>query len=139
MKPLLIYYADDDIDDLNIFTEAAHFFGHETRSFFDGAALLAALSNTEKRPDLILLDYFMPPSDGLEILKSIRASEFKDIPVVMITGSCSINLQREFIGRGANYIISKPVNFKEHKYIIETLSNIDWRQFCFDVEVQTLD
>lgn len=134
MNPLLFFYADDDLDDLNIFTEAADYFGHATQSFFAGNSLLEALNKDDVTPDLILLDYFMPPTDGLEILQKIRASRFAAIPVVMITGSCPVNLQREFIRQGANYIITKPVNFKEHKSVIETLSKIDWNNFSFQVE-----
>jgi len=133
MAPLLIYYADDDIDDLNVFTEAADFFGHATQQFFNGVALLNELEHSAVKPDLIILDYFMPMDDGLEILKRIRASAFRDIPVIMITGLCSVNKQREFIDCGANYILTKPANFKEHKYIIETLSGIDWGSFEFDI------
>ena len=133
MKPLLIYYADDDIDDLNIFTEASDYFGHSTRQFFNGTDLLNDLMSSETKPDLILLDYFMPEVDGLEILKKIRAAGF-GIPVVIISGISPINKQLEFLKQGANYLIDKPVSFKAHQQNIETLSQIDWQTFRFRLE-----
>jgi len=133
MKPLLIYYADDDIDDLNIVTEASEYFGHTTRQFFNGMDLLADLMRIGTKPDLILLDYFMPEADGLEILKKIRTSGFS-IPVVMMSGVCPTNLKLEFLKQGANYIVDKPVSFKAHQQNIETLSQIDWKTFRFELE-----
>ena len=133
MKPLLIYYADDDIDDLNIVTEASEYFGHRTKQYFNGMDLLDDLIRTETKPDFILLDYFMPEADGLEILKKIRTSGFS-IPVVMMSGVCPTNLKLEFLNQGANYIVDKPVSFKAHQQNIETLSQIDWETFQFELE-----
>ena len=133
MKPLLIYYADDDIDDLNIVTEASEYFGHTNKQFFNGMDLLADLMRIDTKPDLILLDYFMPEADGLEILKKIRTSGFS-IPVVMMSGVCPTNLKLEFLKQGANYIVDKPVSFKAHQQNIETLSQIDWKTFRFELE-----
>ena len=39
-----------------------------------------------RRPDLILLDILLPKTNGLQILKDLRASErYADIPVIILT------------------------------------------------------
>lgn len=44
-------------------------------------------SITLSRPDLILLDYYMPVCNGFQALEMIRSEkEFKDIPVIFLTG-----------------------------------------------------
>lgn len=133
MKPLLIYYADDDVDDLNIVTEASEYFGHQTKQFFNGTDLLNDLMGNNEKPEFILLDYFMPGTDGLEILKKIRASGIS-IPVVMMSGTCPTNMLLEFLKQGANYIINKPTSFKAHQQNIEMLSQIDWETHRFSVD-----
>lgn len=40
----------------------------------------------EHKPDLILLDIFMPKVDGLEVLEKIRTSEWgKKVPIIIFT------------------------------------------------------
>ena len=47
-----------------------------------------ALAQLEKvRPSLVLLDLVMPPPDGYQVLRILRAHEkTRDIPVVVLTG-----------------------------------------------------
>jgi len=41
----------------------------------------------EWRPDIILLDWVMPNTDGLSVLKLLKESnEYKEIPIIMVTG-----------------------------------------------------
>lgn len=41
----------------------------------------------EKKPDLVLLDILLPKMDGIEVLKKLRASAEKNIPVFILTNS----------------------------------------------------
>lgn len=52
-----------------------------------GKEALDYLANTERKPDIILLDINMPGMDGYELLKIIKEEEkVKNIPVVFLTG-----------------------------------------------------
>jgi two-component system response regulator ChvI len=71
-------------DDENIVTSvglALESHGHTVKSYFDGAAGLAALEN--EPPDLAILDVKMPRLDGMEVLRRFRRSS--DIPVIILT------------------------------------------------------
>lgn len=63
----------------------------------------------EIKPDLILLDYFMPKLSGDKVCALIRAdSEMKNIPVLIMTAS-SKKVEDEHIKKiGANDKILKP-------------------------------
>jgi two-component system, response regulator len=62
-------------------------------------------------PKLVLLDIKMPKVDGIEVLRRIKASELKTIPVVVMTSS---NEERDVVESyrlGVNSYIVKPVQF----------------------------
>jgi CheY-like chemotaxis protein len=60
--------------------------GYDTDCARNGAEGLVRLKAA--KPDLILLDHMMPEVDGLTFLASIRRfPKWKDLPVIMFTGS----------------------------------------------------
>ena len=67
--------------------------------------------NASHPPKLVLLDIKMPKIDGIEVLRRIKASELKLIPVVVMTSS---NEERDVVESyrlGVNSYIVKPVQF----------------------------
>jgi two-component system, response regulator len=67
--------------------------------------------NPSHPPKLVLLDIKMPKVDGIEVLRRIKASELKTIPVVVMTSS---NEERDVVESyrlGVNSYIVKPVQF----------------------------
>ena len=63
-------------------------------------------------PLIILLDLKLPKVDGLEVLRCLKAhSEFKMIPVVVLTSSTEDKDIETAYRYGANSYIVKPVNF----------------------------
>jgi len=64
----------------------------------------------KKRPDLILLDIEMPQMDGFKAIKKLQENpEWKDIPVIFLTGLCDEQLLQTARKSGALDIISKPI------------------------------
>jgi two-component system, response regulator RpfG len=80
---------------------------------FDNAA--AALKESESNePDLILTDYQMPNMDGVEFIEKIRKnSNFKDIPIVIITALEDKNALYKALEAGATDFLVKPVDVHE--------------------------
>jgi DNA-binding response OmpR family regulator len=61
---------------------------------------------TESKPDILLMDYHLTDTTGVEVLKKLRAStEFATIPVVIASG---MNVEDEVIAAGANAFLTKP-------------------------------
>ena len=71
---------------------------------FDGQALVEATSRL--RPDLVVVDVYMPVLDGVEALKRIHA-RFPDLPAVLIsTDAGEENMQRARLA-GVHPIVKK--------------------------------
>lgn len=76
---------------------------------FDGAQAWNILRKT--KPDLLLLDYFLPDIDGLSILKEIRR---QDIPldVILLTANREPQHIQQILRHGAVDYILKPFRFE---------------------------
>ena len=61
-------------------------------------------------PDLILLDIWMPDSDGISLLSEWREHDGEMCPVVMISGHGSVEAAVEATRLGASDFIEKPVS-----------------------------
>ena len=62
--------------------------------------------------DLILLDIQLPLKDGIEVCKSIRASN-NQTPIIMLTAKDSIEDKIKGLDIGANDYLAKPFSFAE--------------------------
>ena len=72
-------------------------------------------------PKLVLLDIKMPKIDGIEVLRRIKASALKLVPVVVMTSS---NEERDVVESyrlGVNSYIVKPVAFES---FLETVAGL---------------
>ena len=64
--------------------------------------------------DLVLMDIQLPGMNGIEALARLRADEkTRDIPVVAVTASVTIQDQSQITRAGFDAFISKPINLKE--------------------------
>src|SRR6202161_4491769 len=76
-----INLVDDDENIVTSVSLALESLGHSVKSYYDGAAGLAALE--AEPPDLAILDVKMPRMDGMEVLRRLRQSS--DLPVIILT------------------------------------------------------
>lgn len=64
---------------------------------------------TKEKPDLVLLDVFMPETSGLELCKQLKAKEeTKDIPVIFVTGSPDSEQEHQCWVAGGVDFVGKP-------------------------------
>ena len=70
---------------------------------------------------LVLLDIKMPKVDGFEVLRRIKTSALKAIPVVVMTSSSEESDVLESYRLGIDSYLVKPVQFKA---VLETVSKI---------------
>jgi DNA-binding NtrC family response regulator len=64
----------------------------------------------EARPDLVLLDIWMPDTDGVSLLKSWKLGGKLQFPVIMISGHGTVETAVEAARYGAVDFIEKPVS-----------------------------
>jgi two-component system, NtrC family, nitrogen regulation response regulator NtrX len=65
---------------------------------------------SSNRPDCILLDIWMPDTDGLSLLRSWSTGDGVDAPVVMISGHGNVETAVEAIRYGAYDFLEKPLS-----------------------------
>jgi CheY-like chemotaxis protein len=68
---------------------------------------------------LILSDINMPGMSGLEMLPEVRAKR-PDVPVIMITAYGDTETRRKAIERGAEGLLTKPIDFALLRQEIDT-------------------
>ncbi len=82
---------------------------------------------SHEKPDLILLDVYLPKENGIDLLKWIRKQDI-DIDIILITADKSIErIQEAFRGGVVDYLI-KPFNFERFK---ESLIQFKGRYYEF--------
>lgn len=68
----------------------------------------------QHKPDLILLDIYMPEMDGFELCKAIKSnSDFNSIPIIFLTSSNDEESIRKGFELGAQDYVVKPFNTSE--------------------------
>ncbi|HEY7607958.1 MAG TPA: phosphate regulon transcriptional regulator PhoB [Alphaproteobacteria bacterium] len=106
MKPLILIVEDEQalVTLLRYNFEAA---GYEVATALDGDEAL--LSVSERRPDLIVLDWMLPSVSGLEVCRQLRRkAETRDVPVIMLTARGEEADRVRGLDSGADDYVTKP-------------------------------
>lgn len=73
----------------------------------DGAMVTQMI--IEHRPDIVLMDVFMPRSDAIGVMKNVRAADTSPMPRFMMMSSFdNALLERELMASGASYYFLRP-------------------------------
>jgi len=128
---VLIFLADDDLDDVAIFEAALQEFhtNYSLLIFKTATELLEHLAVVENPlPDLLFLDLNMPEMTGIECLKIMRAeARLKKISIAIYTTSKRNQDMEATLKAGANIFITKPNDFKNLVRILKHVININWQ------------
>jgi CheY-like chemotaxis protein len=117
-KAMEIMLVEDSLLDARITIESLRKCGihHRLTLFRDGTEAAEFLRqkgifSRAPRPDVILLDLILPRTDGVELLKLIRANEsIEAIPVVVLTSSDDGADRQTCEALGVTTYIHKPFN-----------------------------
>ena len=76
-------------------------------------AVQARACRERQRPDLVLLDIWMPDVDGITLLKEWGATAQLTMPVIMMSGHGTIDTAVEAIKFGAMAFLEKPITLQK--------------------------
>lgn len=103
-----------------ILKEALELFGHRVSEAQDGLEALQVM-DSRPRPDVLLMDLFMPRLGGKEVVQRMRAREdLKDIPIVLLTGA--LYREEDFPPEGSYHsILYKPFDLMALNKLVKAL------------------
>ena len=108
----LIYVVEDDVNIREIESFALKNSGYEVEEFESGKAFFEKMQ--VKAPDLVLLDIRLPDTDGISIMKRLRAENAtKTLPVIMVTAKTSEIDKVKGLDSGADDYLTKPFGVME--------------------------
>ncbi len=102
-----ILVVDDEIGIRELLSEILYDEGHSVEVAENAAQ--AREARLRARPDLVLLDIWMPDTDGVSLLKEWAAQGLLDMPVIMMSGHATVDTAMEATRIGAVDFLEKPI------------------------------
>lgn len=122
-----ILVVDDEIDICQIVQEILADENYDVAVAENAQA--ARVAYNARRPDLVLLDIWMPDTDGISLLKEWSQDPDSLVPVVMMSGHGTVETAVEAIRLGAYDFIEKPLTTAKLLVTVEhALQNARLRQ-----------
>ena len=103
-----ILVVDDEADIRGLLKEILAEEGYEVEVAAD--ATQARTSRATQVPDLVLLDIWMPDTDGITLLREWSVTDGYDCPVVMMSGHGTVETAVEATRLGAFDFVEKPLS-----------------------------
>ena len=103
-----ILVVDDEPDIRVLVKEILEDEGFDVTTAENAAA--ARDARRQRRPDLVLLDIWMPDTDGISLLKEWSVDGHVDVPVIMMSGHGTVETAVEATRLGAYDFIEKPLS-----------------------------
>lgn len=108
----MIYYVEDDDNIRGLTLYALRQQGIEAEGFSCDSEFKAAVAR--RVPDAVLLDIMLPDTDGLEIMRRLRAStETATVPIMMLTAKDTELDKVVALDGGADDYLTKPFSLME--------------------------
>ena len=119
LKNFTLLYAEDD---KTVQGEMLEYFQSYFKEVFvadDGKEALTLYK--QHKPDVLILDIYMPHLSGLELTQYIRENDYKT-RIVLITAHSEDSLMLEAINTNVNYYIIKPATLQKIKEMLEKVA-----------------
>lgn len=106
-----ILVVDDELGIRDLLSEILNDEGHNVELAQNAAQARSARART--RPDLVLLDIWMPDTDGVTLLKEWSSTGQLTMPVIMMSGHATIETAVEATKIGAQSFLEKPITMQK--------------------------
>jgi len=106
-----ILVVDDELGIRDLLSEILFDEGHQVELAENAAQ--ARDARQRLRPDLVLLDIWMPDTDGVSLLKEWAATGLLNMPVIMMSGHATIDTAVEAVRIGAQAFLEKPITLQK--------------------------
>ena len=106
-----ILVVDDELGIRDLLFEILNDEGHQVELAENASQARAA--RLEARPDLVLLDIWMPDTDGVTLLKEWAGAGLLNMPVIMMSGHATIDTAVEATRIGALAFLEKPITLQK--------------------------
>lgn len=106
-----ILVVDDEIGIRELLSEILYDEGH-TVELAENAAQ-AREYRLRQRPDLVLLDIWMPDTDGVSLLKEWASQGLLNMPVIMMSGHATVDTAVQATRIGAIDFLEKPITLQK--------------------------
>ncbi len=106
-----ILVVDDELGIRGLLSDILGDEGHTVELAENAAQARAA--RERRRPDLVLLDIWMPDVDGITLLKEWSAANLLNMPVIMMSGHGTIDTAVEATKHGAMAFLEKPITLQK--------------------------
>jgi DNA-binding NtrC family response regulator len=106
-----ILVVDDELGIRDLLSEILFDEGHQVELAENAAQARAARQNM--RPDLVLLDIWMPDTDGVSLLKEWASTGLLTMPVIMMSGHATIDTAVDAVKIGAQAFLEKPITLQK--------------------------
>ncbi|MEY4756064.1 MAG: Transcriptional regulatory protein YycF [Pseudomonadota bacterium] len=106
-----ILVVDDELGIRDLLSEILFDEGHQVELAENAAQARVARQRT--RPDLVLLDIWMPDTDGVSLLKEWAATGLLNMPVIMMSGHATIDTAVDAVKIGAQAFLEKPITLQK--------------------------
>ena len=112
-----ILVVDDELGIRDLLWEILNDEGHSVEVAENAAQARAA--RLRDRPDLVLLDIWMPDTDGVTLLKEWSSTGALTMPVIMMSGHATIDTAVEATKIGALAVLEKPITLQKLMKAVE--------------------
>jgi len=106
-EPIRVMVVDDDIEVAEYCCAILESAGMETRRLSDPRQALETMA--EFRPDLLLMDLYMPACTGVEVASVMRQQDaFSSIPIVFLSSERDVDVHLSALDVGGDDFVTKP-------------------------------
>ena len=119
-----ILVVDDELGIRDLLFEILNDEGHQVELAMNAAQARSIRATLQ--PDLVLLDIWMPDTDGVTLLKEWATTGLLTMPVVMMSGHATIDTAVEATRIGAMAFLEKPITMQKLLKAVEQGLNRKW-------------